>query len=80
MSNREKWIHNLLSLFTKPRRPETMLYIGVQMFSPFPNVFRKPKINKTKRLLANWQEGQGEFMGSVQPLPVRPSSCADDAL
>lgn len=78
-SNREKLTHILLNLFTKPRRPGTTLCIGIQMFSPSPNVVRKPKINNTERLSARWQEGQGEFTGPVQPLPARLGSCADDA-
>lgn len=42
-SYREKRICILLSLSTNPRRPEIMLCIAVQMFSPFPCVFKEPK-------------------------------------
>lgn len=46
-------------------RTDVQLY---RCTTPFTNLFRKLKINKTKRLSANWQEGQGEFTSPVQPL------------
>lgn len=76
-SYREKRIRILLSLSTNPRRPEIMLCIAVQMFSPFPCVFKEPKKKRqiTRRQQAAswesptccWQEGQSEFTGCLAP-------------
>lgn len=58
-------------LFANPRKPETMLCVGVQMFSPFLYVFRKPKKMKPRGCELAGRKGR---VSSHCPVPARLSS------